>query len=118
MPMSNQAAAAPYVVRRRWTITDARAAIAALTASGLSLVAFAQREGLEVERLRRWRARLAAEQRGAAPVAAPAAPEVIELRARPATPVEIVLGSGRILRVAETIDVVVLARLVAALERA
>ena len=46
-----------------------------------------------------------------------AAPELIELRPGHAEPVEIVLASGRVLRVAETIDIAALARLVAALER-
>jgi transposase-like protein len=93
-------------------VADARAARAALTASGLSPSGFARREGLDVERLYRWRRELAAEGRPAAP-----APELIEIRPRPAASVEIVLASGRVLRVAETIDVAALARLVAALER-
>ena len=116
--MPKPKSAAPYVLRRRWKITDARAAITALGASGLSLAEFARREGLEVERLRRWRQRLAEEDRRGASAPAPArAPEVIELRPRQAAPVEVVLASGRILRVAETIDVSALARLVAALEQ-
>ena len=49
---------APYSLRRRWTPADARSAVAALEASGLSPLAFARREGLEVERLYRWRRRL------------------------------------------------------------
>jgi hypothetical protein len=66
--------------------------------------------------LRRWRRRLIAESRRQAAVAA-AGPEVIELRPRRPEPVEIVLLSGRVLRVSETIDVSVLTRLVATLER-
>jgi len=105
--------------RRRWKINDARSALAALAASGLSLDEFAQREGLQVQRLRRWSRRLTKEDRRAAAVrpVRVVAPELIEIRPRRAEPVEIVLASGRVLRVAETIDVAALARLVAALER-
>ncbi len=99
--------------RRRWTMAEARATLAALAASGLSLADFARREGLSPERLYRWRRTLAADGRRAASRA-----EVIEIRPRRAEPVEIVLASGRVLRVSETIDVSALARLVAALERA
>lgn len=116
--MPKRRAAAPYSHRRRWTTADARSALTALAASGLSLAAFARREGLQVERLRHWRHRLADKGPGTAPVTAPApAPELIEIRPRRAEPVEIILRSGRVLRVAETIDVSTLARLVAALER-
>jgi transposase-like protein len=117
MPMPRDRTA-PYSLRRRWTVADARAALAALNESRLTASAFAQQAGLDPERVRRWRRRLAAEaqRRGTASVDAPA--EVIELRPRQAEPVEVVLRSGRVLRVPETIDVSVLARLVATLERA
>lgn len=110
----------PFALRRRWTVADGRAAIAALTASGLSLAAFAHREKLEVQRLRRWSVRLAREdgRRSAEGPASPRVAEVVEIRTRPAAPVEIVLRSGRVLKVAETIDVAALTRLVSALERA
>ena len=83
--------------------------------------AFAGREGLDEERLYRWRRRFARERKAAACTVTP--PAIIELRAatrpRPSEtePVEIVLVSGVVLRVAETIDPVRLARLVSALER-
>src|SRR6266498_1555936 len=103
--MPKERSSEPYVLRRRWTVADARAAVAALTASGLSLAAFARRENLQVQRLRRWCERLAREDRrpqeqseAARPV-----PEVVEIRTRPASAVEIVLRSGRLLKVAETI---------------
>jgi hypothetical protein len=99
--------------RRRWKIADARSVFAALDASGLSLADFARREGLKLPRLRRWRHRLHAHEKRRQV----AAPELIEIRPRRAEPVEIVLASGRVLRVAETIDASALARLVAALER-
>lgn len=88
--------------------------------------AFAEQEGLDEERLYRWRRRFARERKAEADaVTPPATPAIIELRATTgASPrraetkaVEIVLVSGVILRVAETIDPARLARLIAALER-
>jgi hypothetical protein len=112
--------------RRRWKIAKARSVLAELAASGLSLHEFASQQGLEPQRLRRWQRRLAGERRRPtraphpASRAVPAPPALIELRptasARPAPTVEIVLASGVIVRVAETIDPATLARLVAAIE--
>jgi len=101
---------------RRWEVTDARAMLDALVASGLSVRAFAQREGLDGERLYRWRRRFAAEQ-VAAGTTPPTTPALIEIRAplRRAELVEVVLPSGVTLRVTETIQAPALARLVAAL---
>lgn len=98
-----------------WSTADARAVFVEQAASGLSLSAFARREGLEEGRLYRWRRELAGEAKR--PWAAASQPAVIELRAgpRPAERVEIVLASGVTLRVAETIDPSALARLVTAL---
>jgi len=107
---------APYVTRRHWTIDVARAALAASDASGLSMLAFADREGLDVRRLYRWDRRLSAESFVVDPAPAPA-PEFVELRPRGAEPVEVVLRSGRVLRVSETIDPSALVRLALALER-
>jgi transposase-like protein len=108
---------APYLPRRRrWTVADARAALAALGESGLTASAFAQQEGLDPERLRRWRRRLQPKEHDQAAAAA-APPEVIELRPRRFEPVEVLLCSGLVVRVSETIDVTVLARLVAGLEK-
>lgn len=104
---------ASYLHRRRWTITDARQAIAALETSGLSTKEFAEREGLELNRLYRWQRRLAQVPGGVAPTT----PQLLEIRTCRAEPVEIVLGSGRILRVSERVDTGALARLVAVLER-
>lgn len=116
MPKPATAAPRSSSRRRRWKITDARSALAALATSGLSLGEFARREGLEVQRLRRWQRRLAHEARPRRAAPAPA-PELIEIRPRRAEPIEIVLASGRMLRVTETVDVAALARLVAVLER-
>jgi transposase-like protein len=103
---------APYLTGRHWTVADARSALAAWEASGISMLAFAAREGVDVHRLYRWRRRLAVETITAEPT-----PEFVELRPRGAEPVEVVLRSGRVLRVSEAIDPSVLIRLVAALER-
>jgi transposase-like protein len=93
----------------RWTAADAATVLADAAASGLSLAAFARREGVEVRRLYRWRRELSAghEKR----------PAFIEVQAPPAASVEIALMSGRTLRVAETISGDALARLVEVLER-
>ena len=88
--------------------------------------AFAEREGLDEERLYRWRRSFARERKAEArAVTRPATPAIVKLRAATSPsprraktePVEIVLVSGVVLRVAEAIDPARLARLVAALER-
>jgi transposase-like protein len=119
---------APESRRRRWRVPEARAVLDALAASGLSVSAFAEQEGLDEERLYRWRRRFARERKAeAGAVTPPVTPPIIELRAATslhprtrdaaAERVEIVLGSGVVVRVAETIDPASLARLVAALGR-
>jgi transposase-like protein len=113
---------APYSKRRRWRARDARTALDAAAASGLSVGEFAKREGLVAERLYRWQRRFAREPKTEARAPTPpAAPAIIELRPtmqrEAAGSVEIVLVSGVVLRVAETIDPDAVARLVAALER-
>lgn len=124
--MPSPQAHAPYSHRRRWRVTEARAALDALAASGLSVSAFAEQEGLDEERLYRWRRRFARERKAEArAVTPPTTPAIIELRAATSPSprrtetesVEIVLVSGVVLRVAEMIDPARLARLVAALER-
>jgi transposase-like protein len=113
---------ASYLKRRRWRAREARAALDAAAASGLSVSEFAEREGLVAERLYRWQRRFAGEpETEARAPTPPAAPAIIELRPTmrrdDAGSVEIVLVSGVVLRVAETIDPDTVARLVAALER-
>ena len=108
--------AGSYTRRRRWSIAEGRAALAAMEASGLSADAFAAREGLQVQRLRRWRERLGSKATAKAGVAA-----FVELGQQAAATVtsnriEIVLRSGRTLRAAETIDPVALRRIVDVLE--
>lgn len=101
-----------YRTRRRWNIAAARDALAALRSSGLSPGAFAVREGIDEQRLYRWQRRFASEL-----LAGKAMPEFVEIRPRTPESVEIVLRSGRVLRVSEAIDLSALERLVAALER-
>ena len=98
---------------RRWTEDEARAVLAAQAASGLSVAAFAAREGLDPQRVYSWRRRLGGS------VEATSAPAFIEIRQRSAMGeiVEIALRCGRIVRVTESIDPNVLRRLVDALER-
>ena len=102
---------AKYLTRRRWTVADARAALAGLDESGLSLNAFAVRQGIDAQRLYYWRRRLSGDDLVAQPP-----PDFVELRPQGPEPVEVVLRSGRVLRVAESIDSAVLIRLVVALE--
>lgn len=101
-----------YRTRRRWTEKEAREALAALAASRLSTRAFATREGIDFQRLYSWRRKLgvSSEREVVTP------PAFVELR--PASPerVEIVLRSGIVLRVSESIDGDAIRRLVGALE--
>jgi hypothetical protein len=99
-----------YKTRRRWSVVEARAALAAFASSGLSQDAFAAREGLNAQRLRVWGRRLGVAM-------TPALPSFVEVRPRTAERVEIVLPSGVTLRVAESIDTAALRRLVEALDR-
>jgi len=98
-----------YATRRRWTVADARAALSALDASGMSPCAFASSKGLDAQRLYRWRRRL-----GTFDVVP--TPAFVEVKRQAVEPVEVVLRSGRILRVSESIDDSALRRLVHALE--
>jgi len=109
--MPRKRSLASYLKRRRWTAVEARDVLAAHAASGLTLAAFAAREGLKVERLARWRRELG----DGAAVAAPA-PAFVEVRHRAPEPVAVVLRSGRVLRVSESIDAEALRRIVGALE--
>lgn len=104
------------LIRRRWTADDARTALAALAESGLSASAFAACEGIDVQRLRRWRRSLAAAAAPARTSAPRPAPAFVEVVARPSGAVEVVLLSGRVLRVAESVDARALGRIAAVLE--
>lgn len=103
-----------YRTTRRWTEKEARAALAALAESKLSIRAFAAREGLDRQRLSVWRRKLAPPKKRAAAVSAP---KFLELRPTAAERVEVVLRSGVVLRVREAIEPTTLRRLVEALEQ-
>lgn len=93
---------------RRWSVVEAEAALKALSSSGLSLTEFARREGLDHQRLRAWRQKLGLG------VLAPTIPAFVEISRRPSERVEVLLPSGVILRVVESIDTIALRRIAAA----
>ena len=101
-------------LRRRWTEDNAREALDELARSGLSLRAFAAAAGINVQRLVRWRRKMAP-----ASPAGPSKPKgvtFVEVRQREAERIEVVLRSGRILRCGEEISEATLRRLVGILE--
>lgn len=115
MPKPGSRSSSPYS-KRRWTPDDAKSALAAFDASGLTLSAFAIDAGLDPQRLARWRRRLAVSveapvfeeillRESAAPAGERAAPTSAHQR------FEIVLVSGRVVRVPESFDTGTLRRL-------
>jgi transposase-like protein len=113
MPRARSSA---YQSCRRWTSEEAGQALAALERSGLALTAFAIREGLDPQRLSRWRRRLAASSPLFEEIVAS---EVIASEAaisKDREPFEIVLVSGRVVRVPESFDTGALRRLLAVVD--
>jgi hypothetical protein len=107
--MAKSRAVTEILMRRRWTEDDARGVLAALDASGVSVSAFAEREGVDPQRIYMWRRRL--------PAVTPAAgPAFVELRPGDIPRVEVVLRSGHVLRVPESFDAEALGRLLEVLE--
>lgn len=103
---------APMVsTRLRWSAEEARDALAAQRASGFSLREFSRRERLDPQRLERWRRNFAEHE------SEPTSFVEVSPTAAAAAVVEVVLCTGRVLRVAESIDAAALLRLVEALER-
>jgi transposase-like protein len=101
-----------YSITQRWTEDDAHTVLAAQDASGLSVAAFAAREGFDPQRLYFWRRRFGSSAEGRQ------TPTFIEVRAATAREcVEVVLRSGCVIRVTESIDPGVLRRLIDALEQ-
>jgi transposase-like protein len=96
-------------VRRRWREEDARRILDALRASGMTVRAFAGREDIDPQRVYAWRRRLGGGE-------ARSAPAFVELPSRSAAPIEIVLRTGHVVRVAESFDVDTLRRLLAVLD--
>jgi transposase-like protein len=115
MPKIRSQSSSTYLKRRRWTAEDARQALTALKQSGLSPSAFATREGLDAQRLWRWRRQLGTP-------AATAFEEIVRhdtasgLNGETAAPFEqerfeIVLASGRVVRVPASFDATALRQL-------
>ena len=92
--------------KRRWTVDDARSVLQRFTASGLTVREFAEREGVDPQRLYRWRG----------VIGEYSAPAFVEV-ARPtsARPVEILLRSGHVVRLSEGFSEEALRRVVAIL---
>ena len=112
--------AADVAGKRRWKASDARAALGAHAASGLSLAAFARREGLSPTRLMWWRKQLRSR-----PSTTPSAPvrwlpvsirRAAPVPLLPAPHVEIAVRGGRVIRVGGPFDPQTVAELVRALE--
>ncbi len=60
---SQRSGARRWAATLRWTERDAKRALEAWRASGLSLPAWCRREGVRYERMRRWRVQLASGRR-------------------------------------------------------
>jgi transposase-like protein len=101
-----------HTKRKRWTEEQARAVLDAQARSRMSLRAFARREGLDPQRLRRWARQLEETTMPPAPMTA----TFVEVAQPTAAQVDVVLRSGVVLRVSETIEPMVLRRLVSALD--
>ncbi len=109
-----------YVTRRRWTEEEASEALVAWEESGLELTAFAIDKGLDPQRLARWRRRLAT-------MGSPMFEEVTPCLAMVTTAddatagaarehFEILLPSGRVVRVPASFDGSALQRLLAVVD--
>jgi transposase-like protein len=109
-----------YLAHRRWTADDARAALAAMARSGLGLSAFAIEAGLDPQRLTRWRRQLAAPSPPTfEEVMSVVSPEILETDAVAQGSderFEIVLPSGRVVRVPASFEAGALRRLLAVVD--
>jgi hypothetical protein len=94
--------------RRRWNAAQAEAVLHSLAASGLSVREFAARANLKVQRLYRWQAALGFSRRQG--------PAFIEIRPPAHASMEVVLRSGRVLRVSDAFDEEAVRRLVRILD--
>jgi hypothetical protein len=103
--------------KRRWTSEDARAALDAQARSGLSPRSFAQREGIDPQRLTRWARRIGGTSTSSSSRTERKA-RFVEIDTRPAAVVEIVLPSGVVVRVDARVEPATLRRIVAALDGA
>jgi transposase-like protein len=102
--------------RRRWTLQEAEAVLAAAERSALSLRAFAVEHGIDVQRLYRWRKEL---RRDASAVETVRFEELVVHRGDAeghAAPIELVLPSGCLVRIGAGFDEATLRRVIAVLE--
>ena len=123
MPTPRTRRSPTYLTCPRWSEAEAQQALAAWDQSGLELTAFAIGEGLDPQRIHLWRRRLAAE---GAPTFEEIPPRAITATLNPAAVAfvadvarerfEVVLSSGRVLRVPESFDPSALRRLLAVVE--
>jgi hypothetical protein len=118
MPKTLARRSSTYLTCRRWTPQDAKDALAAQAQSGLPLATFASREGLDAQRLFRWRRRLGADcpevptfEEVAFPNVASAVGGGGARRPSERDRFELVLRSGLIVRVAESFNADALRRL-------
>ena len=102
---------AKLTTKRRWSAVEARAVIDLQGAPGLGLEHFAAAQGIDPQRLRRWRAQLSEG----------APPSFVELTRLPvlasAPAIEVQLRSGCVVRVRDGFSVETLRRVVAALDQ-
>ena len=95
--------------RTRWTAKDAQEILDLWKTSGLSLQRFAKQQGVQAQRLHRWKQLLGK------PVAEAFVEVPLESHSKPA--VEVVLPDGVVVRVCESADVPLAVELVSALAR-
>jgi len=110
---------APPWAGARWTPQDAQRVLEAWRRSGLDLSGWCRREGVEYERVRRWRSQLAVRSRRTAtsPTARFLPVRVLESGPSPqAASFELALASGLCLRVPAQFDEVALTRLLRVVE--
>lgn len=108
-PLNRQVLSSFLVRRRRWSRDEAREVLGRLEASGLSVREFAAREGLDRQRVYRWRAQLSA----GGPARVPAFVEVKTIIA--SSPIEVVLQSGHVIRVRDGFRAETLRQVISAL---
>jgi transposase-like protein len=102
--------------RRRWTAQDAEAVLAAAERTDLSLRAFAEQHGIDVQRLYRWKRELRREVSDVEPVRFE---ELVVRRSKmenDAAGIEIVVPSGCVVRIGADFDESMLRRVLAVLE--
>jgi len=122
MPKPRAQSSPTYLAHHRWTPEVAHEALAAMAQSRLGLTAFAIREGLDPQRLSRWHRRLGSpvsvEFEEVLPaVVATALVESGSFRA-PHERLEVVLRSGRVVRVPDSFDAGSLRRLLEVIDKA